>query len=78
MGRYGQWGVSYSENVDYGPFVSGRDVIVDLIVDDGVRDRGHRRNIFDPSARIAGIACGAHPKYTAVCVIDQAGSFAAR
>jgi uncharacterized protein YkwD len=67
--------VSYSENVDYGQFTSGRDVVVDLIVDDGVPDRGHRRNIFDPSARVAGVACGRHPRYGSMCVIDQVGSY---
>jgi uncharacterized protein YkwD len=75
ISRYGAWGVSYAENVDYGPFTTGRDVVIDLIVDDGVRDRGHRRNIFDPSARVVGIACGPHPRYGSTCVIDQAGSF---
>lgn len=75
--RYGTWGVSYSENVDYGQFTSGREVVEDLIMDDGVPDRGHRRNIFDPSARVVGVACAPHPKYGSVCVIDQAGSFTA-
>jgi uncharacterized protein YkwD len=75
ISRYGTWGVSYSENVDYGQVLSGREVIVDLIVDDGVPSRGHRKNIFDPSARVAGIACGPHPKFGIACVIDQTGAF---
>lgn len=78
LARYGTWGVSSAENIDYGLFASGREVVIDLLVDDGVGDRGHRRNIFDPTARIAGIACGPHPRYGSVCVIDQAGSFTAR
>ena len=53
--------------------VHGRDVIESLLIDDGVRDRGHRRNIYDASARLIGIACGPHPKFTATCVIVQAG-----
>ena len=48
--RHGAWGVSYAENVDYGTFESGRDVVLGLLIDDGVPDRGHRRNIFDSSA----------------------------
>jgi uncharacterized protein YkwD len=76
--RYGQWGVSYNENVDYGPFRTGRDVVVDLLIDDGVPDRGHRRNIFDASARVIGVSCAPHPKYGSVCVIDAAGSFTAQ
>jgi uncharacterized protein YkwD len=78
ISRYGKWGYTYAENVDYGSFASGRDVVTDLIVDDGVRDRGHRRNIFDQNARVVGIRCGPHPRYVSTCVIDQAGSFSAR
>jgi uncharacterized protein YkwD len=78
ISRYGKWGVSYAENVDYGSFTSGRDVVIDLIVDDGVRDRGHRRNIYDQNARVVGIRCGPHPRYGSTCVIDQAGAFLPR
>jgi uncharacterized protein YkwD len=78
VARYGTWQVSISENIDYAPMVSGRDVIESLIVDDGVRDRGHRRNIFEPSARVVGIACGPHPRFTASCVIVQAGGITSR
>jgi uncharacterized protein YkwD len=78
ISRYGKWGVSYNENVDYGAFSTGRDVVIDLIVDDGVRDRGHRRNVFDQNARIVGIRCGPHPRYGSTCVIDQTGAFTAR
>jgi len=78
LARHGTWSASYNENVDYGRFATGRDVVIDLLIDDGVADRGHRRNIFDPTARVVGVACAPHPKYGSVCVIDQAGGFAAR
>jgi uncharacterized protein YkwD len=78
VARYGVWRISLSENIDYAPMMSGRDVIESLIVDDGVPDRGHRRNIYEPSARFVGIACGPHPKYTATCVIVQAGGVTAK
>jgi uncharacterized protein YkwD len=78
LSRYGSWQQSYSENVDYGPFLTGRDVVIDLLVDDGVPDRGHRRNIFDAAARVAGIACGAHPRLRSMCVIDQAAGYVNR
>jgi uncharacterized protein YkwD len=78
LDRYGAWGVSYSENADYGATISGRDVIEDMIIDDGVPNRGHRRDTFDPSARAVGIGCAPHPRYGTVCVIDQAGSFTPR
>jgi uncharacterized protein YkwD len=76
--RRGEWNVSYSENVDYGSFTTGRDVVIDLLIDDGVPDRGHRRNIFDPSARVVGVACGRHRRFGSLCVADQAGGFTAR
>lgn len=78
LGAHGSWQQSYSENVDYGPFLTGRDVIVDLLVDDGVPDRGHRRNIFDGNARVVGIACGPHPRLRSMCVADQAGGYVNR
>lgn len=73
--RYGTWQKTYSENIAYGTFSSGRDVVVNLIVDDGVANRGHRRNIFDQNVAVIGVACGRHPRFGASCVIDQAGGF---
>jgi uncharacterized protein YkwD len=78
ISRYGTWQTSYSENIAYGSFASGREVIVNLIVDDNVADRGHRRNIFDPTAAVVGVACGRHPRFGSSCVIDQAGGFVAK
>jgi uncharacterized protein YkwD len=72
--RYGHWDVALSENIAYGPSTA-RDVVAGLIVDDNVPDRGHRRNIFDPTVRVAGVACGLHPRYRTMCVIVHAGVF---
>jgi uncharacterized protein YkwD len=49
-----------------------------LLIDDGVADRGHRRNLLDPAVRVAGIACGRHAAYGTMCVIDLAGGYAER
>lgn len=73
--RYGAWSNSLSENIAYASVARGSEVIEDLLVDDGVPDRGHRRNIYDPTARVVGIACGPHPRYGSMCVIVQAGGF---
>ncbi len=78
VNRYATWQVSIAENIDYQPMVRGRDVIESLLVDDGVSDRGHRRNIYQSSARLVGIACGPHPKYGAMCVIVQTGGISAK
>jgi len=45
------------------------DIVRQLVVDDGVDDRGHRRLLFDPSLRYAGVSCGVHPVYRYMCVI---------
>ena len=61
------------ENICYGPG-EARLVVMDLIIDDGVANRGHRKNIFSRAFDTAGAACGPHPRFGNVCVID----FAAR
>ncbi len=75
--RYGAWSVTAAENIDYGS-ANARDVLISLIVDDGVPSRGHRRNIFNPNLRVMGGACGTHTRYRSMCVIDYAGGFTPR
>lgn len=58
-----------AEVIEYGA-VDAVDAIRQLIVDDGVADRGHRTVLFDPGLRFAGVSCGAHPVYRTMCVID--------
>lgn len=58
-----------AEVIAYGP-VDPADVVRQLIIDDGVADRGHRGIIYSPELRFAGVACGPHPEYRTVCVID--------
>ena len=74
VSRHGQWDVSLSENIAYGP-ATGRDVVIGLIVDDGVPNRGHRLTIFDPTLRVAGVACGEHRTYRVMCVVNYAARF---
>jgi uncharacterized protein YkwD len=49
-----------------------------LIVDDGITGRGHRKNIFDPTYRAAGIALGERSNLGRLCVITFAGGFTER
>ena len=75
MNRYGRWGVAWGENISYGKS-SARDVVLALIIDDGLRGRKHRKNIFNPAFSVAGAAYGSHARYRSVCSIEFAGSFA--
>ncbi len=58
-----------AEDIAYGP-KDAHDVVRELIIDRGVPDRGHRRNIFLASIQSAGAVCGPHRDYNAMCVID--------
>jgi uncharacterized protein YkwD len=51
---------------------SAASVVRLLIVDDGVRSRGHRMAIFSDQYKFAGVACGPHPTYRDMCVADLA------
>ncbi|MBO9697443.1 MAG: CAP domain-containing protein [Sphingopyxis sp.] len=44
-------------------------VVDQLLIDDGVPDRGHRFSLLRPTHRYAGVACGNHPVHRTMCVI---------
>lgn len=71
MNRFGSWQGQVAENISYGGY-SARGVVIQLIVDDGVPERGHRANIFNPEYRFVGIGCGAHAHLHDMCVMDFA------
>jgi uncharacterized protein YkwD len=70
MRRYARW-TATGEVIAYG---SGRaeDVVLQLIIDDGVPGRGHRRILFNPAYTLIGTACAPHPVWRTVCVLDFA------
>ena len=72
MERYGQWQKIAGENIAYGPDTA-QAVVRDLIIDDGVADRGHRTNIFQPQFLLTGVACGYHRRYRVMCDLKYAG-----
>lgn len=72
--RYGQWLNTMGENIAYGQ-LTGREVVVGLLVDDGVPGRGHRKNIFNPGFTTIGVGCESHPRFDVVCVMDMTGGF---
>jgi uncharacterized protein YkwD len=63
---------SMGEAISYG--AAGLQVVIDLIVDDGVPDRGHRHAILNPIYREVGIAIGPHRRYGTMCVMDFAAA----
>ena len=77
MNRHGTWHTLWGENISYGKSTA-RDVVIALIVDDGLRGRKHRKNIFNPTFNYVGAAAGSHARYRTVCSIDFAGSYVER
>ena len=72
--RHGSWNGRIGENISFGKD-TGRDIILQLIVDDGVPGRGHRTNCFNPDFNVVGVATGTHKVYNFCCVMDLATEF---
>ena len=75
ISRYGLVAKGWAENIAYRQR-SARAIVMALIIDDGVRGRGHCRNIFNRNYNAAGAASGPHARYGSVCSIDFASRYA--
>lgn len=74
VARYGEWQKPVSENIAYDDGTA-REIVINLIIDDGVPTRGHRRNIFNSLYIVTGVSCGKHPLFGGMCVCTFAGGF---
>jgi uncharacterized protein YkwD len=66
-----------AESISYGQR-DPRDVVRQLIVDSGVPDRGHRKDLLSGGFQAAGVGCGRHARYGSMCVVDLAGAVVQR
>lgn len=66
--KYLTWDITIAENLDFGG-KSGEEILVSLIVDDGVKNRGHRANIFKDDIKYIGIGLSKHNSDYEVCTI---------
>lgn len=72
--RYGQWDLSWGENISFGANTARR-IMIQLLVDDGVPSRGHRTSMTSPDFTVVGMAFGSHRTYTYMCVQNFAGKY---
>ena len=77
ISRYGTYSGTWGENISCGRS-GARETVIALIVDDGLRSRKHRDNIFSSSFGYAGAAIGRHAQYRTICSIGFAGGYAER
>lgn len=63
-----------AENCEYG-HDTAMDIVMALLIDDGIQSLGHRKNILEPKYRWIGIAIEPHKTYRSNCVMDFAESF---
>jgi len=73
VNRYGNAGalgetISYAKN-------TGRSIVIQLLVDDGVPSRGHRNIIMNGSYTQVGSSVETHPRYGNLCVTDYAKGY---
>ena len=66
------WSGQLNENLSFGTSRTARDIVLQLCIDDGVPDRGHRGVIFSRRMRFAGVAVGDHRKWGNMCCIHYA------
>ena len=62
---YNAWG----ENCSYG-FEEAISIVVTLLVDEGIKDKGHRKNILNEDYNSVGVAIRPHKRYRVNCVMD--------
>jgi uncharacterized protein YkwD len=58
-GRWGSNGFGCAENVSYGK-TDAEMIVLQLFVDDGVPDRGHRKTLQNATFKVTGLATGMH------------------
>ncbi len=74
LSRHGRWDVSIAENLHWGAD-NAHDAVLSLMIDDGVKNRGHRINILEPDFKYVGVGIDSHPKLHISYVIKYAVKF---
>lgn len=74
LSKFGTWQTTVGENIVY-EVRSPRIDVIGLIIDDGVKTRGHRKNVFKSEFKVIGISSGGPFEQHTIAVITFAGGF---
>jgi len=74
--KYGNVVSCYGENLSF-HCEDAKEVMIQLIVDDGVQNRGHRENIFNTEFNVMGCHTSVHKDFNQMTCVDYAGAFVA-
>ena len=69
--KYCEWDGAIAENLEFG-LKTPENIMINLLINDGVQQRFQRSNLFHPELRYIGIACGPHKIYNICTVIGYA------
>jgi len=72
--KYGKFFSSYGENLSFA-CDNAQEIVLQLIIDDGVLERGHRENIFNSAFRVMGCHFAPHKHYEYMACLDLAEGF---
>ena len=64
--------MTLGENCSYG-YRDAIDIVITLLIDEGIRDVGHRKNSLNPVFNSVGVAIWPHKGYGVNCVMDFGG-----
>ena len=65
--KYCEWDGAVAESIDFG-FKMAENIIINLLIDDGVKDRYQRLNLFNKNFKYIGIGAAAHRDY-GTCIV---------
>lgn len=74
LARFGKATGRNAENIAFYA-ASPRNIVMRMIIDDGLKTRGHRKNVFSSDLKLVGIAYGKGKSGEGLCVVDFAANF---
>lgn len=74
VSKYGEWVGGIAENLHWGTS-NAHEAIMSLMIDDSVKNRGHRKNMLNPSYTKVGVGIEEHPRYRVSYVINYANDY---